>query len=110
MYKDDIHKPELIEVVNVHFNSQPDLKRFLTGKLNDKIAKKIGSVEVYNNFTVFPVLWALNPDMIRVQEMFKNGFIIDIPRVHQPFAYCSFLNENNELRHRFVEISNLFPR
>jgi hypothetical protein len=60
-------------------------------------------------FTLFPVFWSpLNSDMLKLQEMFKEGDVINIPNVHEPFACCSYLNEQNELRHRFVGISSLF--
>lgn len=109
VYKNDRNDPELVEVVNIHFDeTDEDLERLLLGKINKKIAEKIGNATTYRTFNLMPVLWAFPKDLKRLQEMYKAGFKINVPNVHEPFAYCSFRGETIENIHRFCAISNLY--
>jgi hypothetical protein len=100
---------ELFEVVNIHAYDVVagfDLKRFVVGKIEDKIRIKTNGKSDYRPFKLVPVFWGQIKDMKKLNEIFKNGKV-DLPNnVFEPMSLCSFNGPDFPV-HRFVKISEL---
>ena len=101
---------ELFEVVNIHAYETVagfDLKRFVIGKIQDKILAKTKGKSDYRPFKLVPVFWGQVEDMKRLNEIFKNEKVELPENVFEPLSLCSFDGPDFPV-HRFVKISELF--
>jgi hypothetical protein len=104
---------QLVEVYNIHLNSEkveanPDVIRaFLTKRLTDKIAEKQQKRDSPTGFTLVPVIWGGVKDL-QVYSQFFQDHQLDLPNVHEPFAWLQFSDDKGYYAHRFARLTNLF--
>ncbi len=106
----DTKEIELIEVVNIHAYETPegfDLKRFVVGKIEDKIRIKTSGKSDYRSFKLVPVFWGEIENMKKLNGIFKHEKVELADNVFEPLSLCSFVGPDFPV-HRFVKISELF--
>jgi hypothetical protein len=102
-----------VEVYNIHLDSEkveadPDAIRvFLTKRFNDKIAEKQQKRDSPIDFTLVPVIWGGVKDLQVYSHFFQNHQL-DLPNVHEPFAWLQFSDDKGYYAHRFARLTNLF--
>jgi hypothetical protein len=103
----------LVEVVNIHLDADRvvddaiDIKKFLTNKLAEKMAKnKHGLADDIVVYLV-PVLWGGWKEIKVFSDFYKNNQF-NIPFVFEPFAYLQYNNRLNYFEHHFKAVSHLF--
>jgi hypothetical protein len=103
----------LVEVYNIHLDSEkveedPNaIRAFLTKRLTEKIADKQKNQDSPVEFTLVPVIWGAVKSL-RVYSQYFQEHQLDLPNVHEPFAWLQFSNDSNYYAHRFSRLSNLF--
>jgi hypothetical protein len=106
----DTSEVELIEVVNIHAYEKSDdfdLKKFIVGKIEDKIHLKTNGKPNYRPFKLVPVFWGQVADLKKLNNIFKNENV-ELPNgVFEPLSLCSFAGPDFPV-HRFVKISEMF--
>jgi len=104
---------QLVEVYNIHLDSEKveadptAINAFLTKRLTDKITDKQKKRDTPIEFTLVPVLWG-GVKELRVYSQYFQEHQLDIPNVHEPFAWLQFSDDKDYYAHRFARITNLF--
>ena len=109
----DENQEFLIEVMNIwidenKLNSDRDIEEFLLKKFLFKIFDKNKSVPLEINFFITPVLWGTGKGLRKISDFYKKGGLQFLDGITEPCAYCSWYDEQNELRFKFSQISSLF--
>jgi hypothetical protein len=102
-----------VEILSIHLDSDgvendPEImKKFLLGRITDKIKDKRINAEKFPNLYLLTVLWG-NKDAIKLySEFFKNN-PLDLKNVTEPISYLTYSDCNGYYEHYFKTISNLF--
>jgi hypothetical protein len=102
----------LIEVVNFHIDDHnTKLSELFERKLTAKVQKKTNGKQVYNNFSLVPVIWAPYVDLERVLGLFQqNGKICSLPNVWELVAYMAATYPDGAILYRFGTLSTLLAK
>ena len=104
---------ELVEVVIIHLDSgkvdgNPEaIKKFLTGRLTEKILDKQKKLSSSIEFNLIPVIWG-GKENLKVYSEFFQERKLDLKNVHEPFGWLQFSDGNDYYAHRFSRLKNLF--
>jgi hypothetical protein len=104
----------LIEVVNVRPRTFPKtaelLKKFIEGKLQEKIDKKTKGDMAYLTFRLVPVTWGDAKELDWTARLLKNEISLDVPNITDPCAFCTFIDEERGgTIYKFGSLYDLFP-
>ncbi len=107
-------KPTLIEVVNIRprtYPNSPDiLKKFLEGKLSEKIQKKTKGDMTYLTFRLVPVICGSADELAWTAKLLKGEITLNVPNITDPCAFATFPDkERGGTFFRFGTLDSLFP-
>jgi hypothetical protein len=103
----------LIEVVNIRPQTFPEtdalLKKFIEGKLQEKIDKKTKNDNAFLKFRLVPVIWASAKELEWTAKLLKSGITLDVRNITDPCAFCTFEEEEqNGTVFKFGSLFDLF--
>lgn len=101
---------ELVEIVNLHIDDDKEnLGLFITGKLEEKFGMKTKGISDHYKFTLVPVIWGSYALLRRIEAVYNNG---EIPNLPYCLPACAFITYDyvgtNEFTVHFGTITTLF--
>jgi hypothetical protein len=107
-------KKHLIEVVSVRPQPYPEtpgeLKKFIEGKLLEKIDKKTKGNSSYLTFRLIPVLWGTEAELQWTADLLKTEIKLDVSNIADPCAFCTFTDQQRGgTIFRFGSLYSMFP-